>query len=185
MVNGAIVASAIASDYSESVTLSSTRELRRDRQCGRVRLTLKGGESICFLLVLGQEVPGNDISKKLQASLKETEEYWRGWLQRSETGLVVDPGRWKAMVDRSALALKLLSFSPTGAIAAAATTSLPEEIGGVRNWDYRFTWVRDTSFTLQALYQPRPPQCRPGITSGGYRASSPNTGLRVYRSCTA
>jgi pentatricopeptide repeat protein len=150
--NGTIVASGIASDCSESVALSSTRELRCDGPCGKIRLTLKAGDSVCFLLTRGQEVPGNDISKKLQASLKETEEYWRGWLQRSETGLVVDPGRWKEMVDRSALVLKLLSFNPTGAIAAAATTSLPEEVGGVRNWDYRFTWIRDTSFTLQALY---------------------------------
>ncbi|MFQ5585789.1 MAG: glycoside hydrolase family 15 protein [Thermodesulfobacteriota bacterium] len=142
----------MASGGGESVTLSSTRDLRCDGRCGRMRLILKKGESVCLLLSRGQAAPEGDISARLQASMKVTEEYWQGWLRKSETGLVVDPGRWKEMVDRSALVLKLLSFNPTGAIAAAATTSLPEEIGGVRNWDYRFTWIRDTSFTLQALY---------------------------------
>ena len=83
---------------------------------------------------------------------QKTEAFWRGWLGESETGRTVETGPYREQVDRSALVLKLLSFQPTGAIAAAATTSLPEEIGGGRNWDYRYTWIRDTSFTLQALF---------------------------------
>jgi GH15 family glucan-1,4-alpha-glucosidase len=75
-----------------------------------------------------------------------TVEYWRRWLSRSNY-----TGRWREMVERSALALKLLTFEPTGAIVAAPTCSLPEGVGGVRNWDYRYTWVRDASFTLYGL----------------------------------
>ncbi|MDR9501396.1 MAG: glycoside hydrolase family 15 protein [Desulfurivibrionaceae bacterium] len=85
-------------------------------------------------------------------ALKETRDFWQTWLAHSETGRSLSLGSFKEMVQRSALALKLLYFDPTGTIAAAATTSLPEEIGGIRNWDYRFTWIRDTSFTLTALF---------------------------------
>jgi len=85
-------------------------------------------------------------------ALQETIEYWRSWLDRSETGRSVDPGIYRDQVERSALVLKLLFFQPTGAMAAAATTSLPEVIGGTRNWDYRFSWIRDTAFTLKCLF---------------------------------
>ncbi len=78
--------------------------------------------------------------------LTETVRFWRGWVDKSQYH-----GRWREMVTRSALILKLLTFRPTGAIVAAATTSLPEEIGGVRNWDYRYTWVRDAAFSVYAL----------------------------------
>jgi GH15 family glucan-1,4-alpha-glucosidase len=73
----------------------------------------------------------------------ETVNYWRRWLSKSTY-----QGRWREMVDRSALALKLLTFEPSGALVAAPTAGLPEEIGGERNWDYRYTWIRDAAFTL-------------------------------------
>ena len=76
----------------------------------------------------------------------QTVEYWQRWLAKCTY-----KGRWREMVYRSALILKLLVFQPTGAIVAAATTSLPEAIGGERNWDYRYTWIRDAAFTLYAL----------------------------------
>jgi GH15 family glucan-1,4-alpha-glucosidase len=77
---------------------------------------------------------------------RDTVAYWRRWLSKSTY-----IGRWREMVHRSAMTLKLLSFQPTGAIVAAPTCSLPESIGGGRNWDYRYTWIRDAAFTLYGL----------------------------------
>ena len=85
---------------------------------------------------------------EVESRLAETISFWRQWA----AGRTYD-GPWREAVIRSALALKLLIHSPSGAIAAAATASLPEQIGGERNWDYRFCWVRDSAFTLHALMQ--------------------------------
>jgi GH15 family glucan-1,4-alpha-glucosidase len=86
--------------------------------------------------------PGLDVDQALGA----TESFWREW-----AGRCTYQGRWRDAVLRSLLTLKAMTFAPTGGIVAAPTTSLPEEIGGVRNWDYRFCWLRDASLTLHAL----------------------------------
>jgi GH15 family glucan-1,4-alpha-glucosidase len=109
------------------------------------------GEDQCAVFVLRETAAGDgggptcsaDEAEKL---FVETVDYWRGWLTQCTY-----KGRWREIVHRSALTLKLLTFEPTGAIVAAPTCSLPEELGGERNWDYRYTWVRDAAFTLYGL----------------------------------
>jgi GH15 family glucan-1,4-alpha-glucosidase len=83
---------------------------------------------------------------ELLASFEETARFWRGWLAQSSYR-----GRWREMVGRSAITLKLMTYAPTGALVAAPTAGLPEQVGGERNWDYRYTWVRDASFSVHAL----------------------------------
>jgi GH15 family glucan-1,4-alpha-glucosidase len=90
--------------------------------------------------------PQSLSSREYQAAFQETMHYWQNWLSQCQY-----QGRWREMVQRSALVLKLLTYAPTGAIVAAPTTSLPETMGGSRNWDYRYTWLRDASFTLYSL----------------------------------
>ncbi|SCF32998.1 Glucoamylase (glucan-1,4-alpha-glucosidase), GH15 family [Micromonospora viridifaciens] len=87
-------------------------------------------------------IPADEV----QALFEQTLAYWRRWLERSRYR-----GRWREMVERSAITLKLLTYAPTGATIAAPTASLPERIGGTRNWDYRYTWIRDAAFSMNAL----------------------------------
>ena len=89
---------------------------------------------------------GASREDETRRDFEETVEFWRRWLSQSRYR-----GRWRETVHRSALVLKLLTYQPTGAMVAAPTTSLPEQIGGGRNWDYRYTWIRDTAFSLYAL----------------------------------
>lgn len=110
--------------------------------------TLKGGASATFILEDARGGRPSDSEDPHHAidAFKQTMNYWRGWIRQSTYH-----GRWREMVNRSALALKLLTSHKHGAIVAAPTFGLPEEVGGERNWDYRFTWIRDASFTLYGL----------------------------------
>jgi GH15 family glucan-1,4-alpha-glucosidase len=109
--------------------------------------TLNRGESAFAALAWQGASP--DTVEEAGIQLDDTVRYWRDWLS---TGTFPDHP-WRSYMERSALTLKGLSYAPTGAIMAAATTSLPETPGGARNWDYRFTWIRDSSFMLRSLYR--------------------------------
>jgi GH15 family glucan-1,4-alpha-glucosidase len=114
-----------------------------------VDFVLQPGESTTFILQqLENAHDGALLEARLtgEALLTETLHYWRQWLAHCRY-----TGRWREIVHRSAMLLKLLTFLPTGAIVAAPTCSLPEEVGGVRNWDYRYTWIRDAAFSLYGL----------------------------------
>jgi GH15 family glucan-1,4-alpha-glucosidase len=113
-------------------------------------LSLEAGETEWFMLrCTGAE----DAATDPEAALAATVDYWTDWAHDCEDldGDCAFAGPWHDLVVRSSLALKLLTHAETGAIAAAPTTSLPEDVGGVRNWDYRYNWLRDAGFTIQAL----------------------------------
>jgi pentatricopeptide repeat protein len=114
--------------------LRASFTLREGESGGGVVLESEGGEP--------RSLPAEELNRLAD----DTAAYWKAWLGRSTY-----TGRWREMVNRSAMTLKLLTYEPTGAPVAAATFGLPEQAGGERNWDYRFTWVRDGSLTLHAL----------------------------------
>jgi GH15 family glucan-1,4-alpha-glucosidase len=114
----------------------------------RARIELRAGETTTFILerIERGERPAGRTATEVEDEFDATVAFWRLWLGRSRY-----EGRWREMVHRSALVLKLLTYAPTGAIVAAPTASLPEQVGGTRNWDYRYTWMRDAAFTVYAL----------------------------------
>jgi GH15 family glucan-1,4-alpha-glucosidase len=131
-----------------TLALETETPLRARDGAARASFTLSQGESATFTLehVVGAYEPHRHSAEQTQELGEATVAYWRRWLSQSRY-----TGRWREMVHRSALTLKLLTYQPTGAIVAATTTSLPEQIGGERNWDYRYTWIRDAAFSLYAL----------------------------------
>jgi GH15 family glucan-1,4-alpha-glucosidase len=114
----------------------------------RARHALKQGEQIYCALSWAEELEAPQDLDAANEKLAATAHYWRAWLNRAR----LPDHRWREPIQRSALAIKGLTYIPTGATVAALTTSLPETPGGERNWDYRYTWLRDSTFTLQALH---------------------------------
>jgi alpha,alpha-trehalase len=114
----------------------------------RARHSLAQGEQIYCALSWAEELAAPADIADADARLAYTARYWRDWLSRAR----LPDHRWREPIQRSALAIKGLTYMPTGATVAALTTSLPETPGGERNWDYRYTWLRDSTFTLQALH---------------------------------
>ncbi|MFF4232442.1 glycoside hydrolase family 15 protein [Streptomyces sp. NPDC001820] len=131
-----------------SLTLTATVPLGCDEHDVWTEFELSQGETTVFALdrVGGETPPRGCPDAEAERAFTATVAFWRRWLQQSRYR-----GRWREMVHRSALTLKLLTYAPTGAIVAAPTTSLPEQIGGGRNWDYRYVWVRDAAFAVYAL----------------------------------
>jgi GH15 family glucan-1,4-alpha-glucosidase len=114
----------------------------------RARHVLKKGDQVYCSLSWAEELRSPMNVDEANARVANTNHYWRSWLDRAR----LPDHRWREAIQRSALAIKGLTYIPTGATVAALTTSLPETPGGERNWDYRYTWLRDSTFTLQALH---------------------------------
>lgn len=135
----------------DRLTLSSTVPLEVERAGARAHTELELGDRACFGLehtALGEAQPAVRTPAEITADLDGTVASWREWSQLHQGY----QGRWCDLVHISGRVLQALSYQPTGAIVAAATTSLPEQVGGERNWDYRYSWVRDASMTMQALW---------------------------------
>lgn len=139
-----------------TLTMHPVRE-PTDEQLAKIRviepadlgasITLEAGQVRGLVLeTAAQGAPREIRLAEVDRLLEETAHYWRSWVASSTY-----TGRWREMVQRSAITLKLMTFAPSGGLVAAPTAGLPEQVGGERNWDYRFTWVRDASFSVYAL----------------------------------
>ncbi|GHD87324.1 glycoside hydrolase family 15 protein [Streptomyces naganishii] len=150
--HGAVFA---AQDGSE-LTVHSVREPGDDRLLDvltdlqndlHLKLTLQAGEQRGLVLEWAADGPPREMRlAEYEQIFDDSVHYWRSWLGQSRY-----TGRWREAVERSAITLKLMTYAPSGALVAAPTAALPEQLGGERNWDYRFTWIRDASFSVYAL----------------------------------
>lgn len=129
-----------------SMQLLSSQTLQREGDAVVCVFDLQENETASFIFTSADMPPHHWTEAQMEASFRGTIQYWRKWLSQCTYR-----GRWQDIVYRSALTLKMLTYEPTGAIVAAPTCALPEDLGGVRNWDYRYTWIRDAAFTVYAF----------------------------------
>ncbi|MEV4279654.1 glycoside hydrolase family 15 protein [Actinoplanes xinjiangensis] len=130
----------------DAVWLRTDVELRGQDQSTVAEFEIRAGQRVPFVLTYQLSHLPRPEPVDPERALAETEHFWHDWISRCDYD-----GRWPDAVRRALLTLKALTYAPTGGILAAATTSLPEQLGGTRNWDYRYCWLRDATFTLQAL----------------------------------
>ena len=131
-----------------TMSLATSLALGLEGERVRARHVLRKGEQAFCALSWSDQVPLPADVDEANARIAATVSFWRRWIKNAR----IPDHRWREHVQRSALAIKGLTYMPTGATVAALTTSLPETPGGERNWDYRYTWLRDSTFTLQALH---------------------------------
>jgi hypothetical protein len=163
----------------DAVSVRATRRLEVADTRVRARWRLHAGEEAWLEARWSRAGDPRDLSegepREFQLRLQDTLAFWRDWMRACKT---VGEPQW--LVRRSALVLKALTYAPTGAVVAAPTTSLPERIGGARNWDYRYTWIRDATLTLTSL------TVLGFLAEAGASSSAPvRAGPRTCRSCTA
>ena len=137
-----------ASGAGVTVRLRSSIPLGAEKETAQARHTVHQGEQAFCSLSWAEELASPEDTDEALARMGETTDYWRRWISKA----FMPDHRFREAIQRSALTIKGLTYMPTGATVAALTTSLPETPGGERNWDYRFTWIRDSTFTLQALH---------------------------------
>ncbi len=137
-----------ASGAGQTIRLQTNMLLGIEAHHARARHVLRKGEQLYCALSWGEGLSVPTTPEQANEELEATTQFWRDWLGRAR----LPDHELRPLIQRSALAIKGLTYMPTGATVAALTTSLPETPGGERNWDYRFTWVRDSTFTLQALH---------------------------------
>jgi alpha,alpha-trehalase len=137
-----------ATGAGQTIRLSTDMALGIEADAVRARHTLAEGEAAYCALSWAAGLEGPTELAEATEHLRTTTRFWRSWLSRAR----IPDHEWMVPIQRSALAIKGLTYMPTGATVAALTTSLPETPGGERNWDYRYTWIRDSTFTLQALH---------------------------------
>jgi GH15 family glucan-1,4-alpha-glucosidase len=148
MLHGDDRHAADATGGGQTMRLSTDMALGIEGNRVRARHTMEAGEQLYCCLSWAEGLASAEDINDANERLAATRRFWRAWLSRAR----IPDHRWRYPIQRSALVIKGLTYMPTGATVAALTTSLPETPGGERNWDYRYTWMRDSTFTLQALH---------------------------------